>query len=122
MWGKSIYNQTYLLNSNDYVKPGFILYNIRQLLSGDINLYGQYLPIYLLPINSIISSLFNYTNSYMTFALSSGSIAKKRKDLKKKKLIYVELPSGARILLPTRTYCLFASSQNLYCNRVVLGG
>lgn len=119
---KSLYGLVYLMNSNDYIRPGFIFYNLKQILTKNLNLYGQYIPLYLLPINTSISSVFNYQNKYTTFALSSGCFAKKRKNAKKVKLIYVELPSKKRILLPFNTYCLFSTTQNLYFNRVVKGG
>ena len=119
---KTIYGEQKILPSNDYIKPGFVFYNLSTLLKGDTNLFGQYIPISILPINTIISSVFNKYNQYMTYALSSGCIAKKRKNFKKSKLTYVELPSTKRILLSTETFCLFGPTQNLYMNRVVTGG
>lgn len=121
-WCKSLYGLNFLLESNDYLKPGFIFYNLCQLLNNSASLYGQYLPLSLLPINTSISSVYNAQNVYKTFALSSGCIAKKRKNLKKTKLTYVELPSKKRILLPINTFCLFATTQNLYFNRIIKGG
>lgn len=102
--------------------PGFQLYNIKQLLLLNKPFTNQLVPIFFLPINTVITYLFNTKNNYAAYSKSSGCEAIKRKNFKKQKLIYVELSSGSLKLFPLQTFCLLSFSKNLDLQTTVDGG
>ena len=83
---------------------------------------NQLIPIFFLPINTIITYVFNTKNNFAAYAKSSGCEAIKRKNFKKQKLIYEELASGALKLFPLQTFCLLSLSKNLDLQTTVDGG
>jgi hypothetical protein len=46
----------------------------------------------------------------------------KKKNIKKSKLCYVELPSKKLKLLPLYVYCVFSNNKNFFYNKLVDGG
>ena len=79
-------------------------------------------PLSEIPLNTVVTFIFNNTNVSMTYAKSSGANAIKRKEGKKTKLTYIELPSGAIRLFPSYTNCVLSEAKNIYINKVVDGG
>lgn len=122
VWVKSLFNQSKLMFCSELVKPGLIFYPLSYILSKNTTVVNQYLPLSLIPINTIIICVFNLLNQHITYAVSSGCYARKRKNLKKFKLTYVELPSGTRRLFPSYTFCLLSTNVNNFLNKVVMGG
>lgn len=122
IWCKSLYGQVYPFLHTELSYPGFKMYGITYLLIHNLSMINQFIPIYLIPINTIITFLFNIKNQYITYAKSSGCIALKRKNAKKIKLTYVELPSGALKLFPLQTFCLLSNSKNLFLHNIIEGG
>lgn len=122
VWVKSLFNQNKLMFCSELSRPGSIFYPLSYILSKNTSVANQYLPLYLIPINTIIICVFNFFNKHITYAVSSGCFAKKRKNFKKTKLIFVELPSGTRKLFPTYTFCLLSPNLNNFINKTVLGG
>lgn len=121
-YGKSIYNQTQLFLFTEHMFPGFKLYNLKNLLTLKHSFINQLLPLYMIPLNSIICYVFNGQNSKMSYAKSSGCNAFKRKLLKKTKLCYVEMPSKKLKLLPVYAQGVFSSNKNYFYNKLVAGG
>lgn len=70
--------------------PGLV---IRTLKSNHYRILGQQIFLWKVPINSIISKIFDKFNIKSTYCNSVGSLSYKRKQEKKNKLIQVELPS-----------------------------
>ncbi len=122
MWGKNIFNQIFFFLNTNYVYPGFKLFDVQTLLSTRYTLLNQLLPLKLVPINLPISYIFNETNISMTYSKSSGSTSWKKKLHKKKKLVYIELPSTKLKTFPHYTYCVFGENKNLFVNKIVEGG
>lgn len=122
LWVKSLFNQHRLMFCSELSRPGFIFYPLSYIMSTNVPVVNQYLPLYLIPINTVITCVFNFFNQHITYAVSSGCFAKKRKNLKKAKLSFVELPSGIRKIFPTYTFCLLSPNMNNFINNVVMGG
>ena len=121
-FGKNIFNQMQLFLFTEHLYPGFKLYNLNYLLSAKYSLINQILPLWIIPINSAICYLFNVNNQNTTYAKSSGCNAFKKKNVKKSKLCYVELPSKKLKLLPLYVYCVFSNNKNFFYNKLVEGG
>lgn len=122
IWVKSLFNQVYILPYSELMYPGFKLYSIKYLLLLNKSFVNQLIPIFFLPINTIITYVFNTKNNFAAYAKSSGCEAIKRKNFKKQKLIYIELASGALKLFPLQTFCLLSFSKNLDLQTTVDGG
>ena len=122
IWTKSMFGQIRLMPGSDFTKPGFIYFPLNMLLYNNDFYANQYVPLYLVPINSLISNVFDNYNRNITYAVSSGSNAVKKKSIKKTKLTFVELPSGSWKTFSVNTFCLLAPSPNLFINRIILGG
>lgn len=121
-YGKNIYNQLQLFLFTEHMFPGFKLLDIKHLMTLQHSFINQMLPLNFIPLNSVISYIFNAGNSKTTFAKSSGCNAFKRKLYKKTKLCYVELPSKKLKLLPLYAYCVFSTNKNHFYNKFVAGG
>ena len=121
-YGKNIFNQLQFFLFTEHMFPGFKLYNTKQLFTLKHSFINQLLPLWAIPINSIICYVFNGFNNKMTYAKSSGSNAYKRKLVKKTKLCYVELPSRITKLLPLYSYCVFSSNKNYFYDKFIEGG
>lgn len=122
VWCKSLFNQVYIFLNTELTYPGFKLYTLNYLTINNLSMVNQFIPIYFLPINTVLTFLFNSKNTFITYARSSGCSAIKRKNDKKQKLSYVELPSGSLRLFPLYTYCLLSHARNLYTHLTVQGG
>jgi len=121
-FGKNIFNQIQFFLFTQYLYPGFKLYNLHYLASLKYSFINQVLPLWMIPINSTICYVFNSNNKNSTYAKSSGCNAFKKKNIKKNKLCYVELPSKKLILMPLYIYCVFSSNKNFFYNKLVDGG
>jgi len=121
-FGKNIFNQIQFFLFTEYLYPGFKLYNLSYLLSAKYSLINQVLPLWLIPINSTICYVFNVNNQNTAYAKSSGCNAFKKKNIKKSKLCYIELPSKKLKLLPLYVYCVFSNNKNFFYNKLVDGG
>lgn len=122
VWGKSLFGQIFPFLQSEYAYPGFRLLPLSILLKKPVKYTNQLFPLYLIPINTIISFVFNTKNQHMAFAKSSGANAVTRKLLKKQKLIYIELPSALIKLFPVYTFCLLAPTSNYFLHKIVEGG
>lgn len=114
---KSLYNHIKLYPHSELLHPGFKLYPCASTAADNMML-NQMLLLSQIPLNGVISSVFNNLNVRVVFARSSGAMAIRRKDLKKTKLIYVELPSNKLTLLPNFVLCTFAPKDNLFLHKV----
>lgn len=94
--------------SNHY--PGLLL---RTLKSTHYRILGQQVFLQRIPINSIISKIFDNLNIKPTYCNSVGSLSFKRKKEKKSKLIQVELPSKKIKLFKKTTVVSFGFFKNL---------
>lgn len=114
----NIYNQISTLVNSTVYYPGFIYRNSDKNIK---NYIGHYITLKFIPINSIISNIYNKTNLKNTYSKAPGSNSVKKKYLKKSKLIYINLPSKTLILLSENTLALFGKtfSNN---NKSVAGG
>lgn len=122
VWCKSLFNQVHPFLHTELTYPGFKLLPLNYILLKNKPFANQYLPLYLISINTIITFLFNNKNQYSTYAKSSGSFATKKKTVKKVKLNYVELPSTKLKLFPIQTFCLLSPAKNLYVHNIIEGG
>lgn len=122
VWCKTLFNQIISVIHTGLTYPGFKFYPLSYITLMDYSQTNQILPLELVPINYIISFVFNKNNQYMTYAKASGANAIKKKHIKKIKLTYVELPSGSLKLLPITTYCVLAPNRNLLLNKIIEGG
>lgn len=122
IWCKSIYGQVYPFLHTELTYPGFRLLPVDYILLKNNYYINQFLPMYLIPINTLISFVFNTKNQYMTYAKSSGVSAVKKKHLKKIKLNYVEFPSTKLKLFPLQTYCLLSTTANFFLHKIIQGG
>jgi large subunit ribosomal protein L2 len=102
--------------------PGSKLYPYNYIAETPEKFINQIIPLSEVPINAITTFIFNNANNVMTYAKSSGASAIKRKDVRKLKLVYIELPSGVLRLFPSYTNCILADAKNIYLNKVVEGG
>lgn len=118
---KTIYNNYKLFPFTEGVYPGFKLLSPRSLFIKLTNFAAQIITLRDIPLNSIISFVFNIKNNKMTFAKSSGCNAIRRKNIKKTKLIYVQLPSKKLTVLSPATFCVLSPSADLHLDRVVEG-
>lgn len=119
--GKTIFNNYKLFPFTEGITPGFKLLAPGSLFLRLSNFASQLLKLKSVPLNSIISFVYNVKNTKMTFAKSSGCSAVRRKNIKKTKLVYVQLPSQKLIVLSPETYCVLAPSNNLHLDRIVEG-
>lgn len=117
---KTLYNQSKLFLNTELAYPGFKFADYKNSLnlSSDVN---QLVTLDDIPLAATICYVFNCSNSKVSFARSSGVKAIRRKNQKKSKLVYVELPSQKLILLPTTTGGYLTSVKNLFLNKIVLG-
>ena len=118
--GKTIYNHVKLFTHTELTYPGFKIYPVTSNQSEESPV-NQMVPLNQVPLNSIISQIFNTINTQITYARSSAASAIRRKNLKKTKLIYVELPSKQLKLFPQHTFCIFAPMKNLFIHKLVEG-
>ena len=117
-FAKNIFNHVKLFPFTYGIYPGFKLYPTEKYLT---KFSRQIICLNSIPLNSAISFVFNFKNLKMTFAKSSGSTAFRKKNIKKTKLVYVELASGCLIALSNYTLCVLAPTVNLKLNKNVLG-
>lgn len=97
--------------------PGHLLFPITNLKK----IANQFVFLKNIPINLVVSFIFNKKNTRPVFAKSSGASAFKRKIEKKSKLLCVSLPSTKEIFLPNNTLCVTGSSYNFYLNSITQG-
>lgn len=121
-WCKTLFNQIIAVVHTELTHPGFKFYPLNYLLLTEHPHANQIIPLRYVPINYIVSFVFNKNNNCMTYAKSSGANAIKKKHIKKVKLTYIELPSGQLKLLPITTYCVLAPNKNLLLNKIIEGG
>lgn len=119
--GKTLFGFFKLFPFTEGVYPGFRLWGTSMNLFRMNSLSSQILTLKTIPLNSIISFVYNFNNSKMTFAKSSGCNAFRRRDIRKTKLIYVQMPSGKLTVLNPSVYCVLASNLDLQLNKVVDG-
>lgn len=103
------------------VYPGFKLFFTLHSSTKKFHFGSQILSLGSVPLNSTISFVFNSTNTKMTFSKSSGCSAVRRKNIKKTKLIYVELSSKKLITLKQSVLCVLSPIINLFLNKNILG-
>lgn len=119
----NIYNNVSLLTSSCVFFPGFLYLNyaLNKLKKNIQNYIGHFIELRLIPINSIVSNIYNKTNNKITYSKSPGCNSIKKKYVKKSKLIYVKLPSTKVIILSENTFALFSKtfSKN---NKSTAGG
>ena len=119
--GKTMFGFFKLFPFTEGVYPGFRLWGTTMNLFRMPSLHSQFLTLENVPLNSIISFVYNYNNERMTFAKSSGCNAYRRRDIRKTKLLYVQLPSGKLIVLSPKVYCIMSPNLDLQLNKVVDG-
>ena len=122
VWAKTLYNHVQAFLHTRLSYPGSKLYPYNYIKETPEKFINQIVPLSEIPINSIATFIFNNTNITMTYAKSSGANAVKRKEAKKLKLTFIELPSGVLKLFPSYTNCILANARNIYLNKVVEGG
>lgn len=113
---KSVYNHSNLFLNTDLGYPGFKIMPYQQ-----ISVVNQIVVLDEVPLTAAISYVFNISDTKATFARSSGVKAIRRKNLKKSKLVYVELPSEKLSLLPSTGHCYLTAVKNLFLNKIILG-
>jgi len=122
MWAKTVYSHIHAFLNTRLSYPGSKLYPYSYIAETPERFINQIVPLSEIPINAVATFIFNNANTFMTYAKSSGASAIKRKDARKFKLIYVELPSGVLRLFPSYTNCILADARNIYLNKIVEGG
>lgn len=122
IWCKTLFGQTIMLLHTELTHPGFKFYPFSYLSLLNYPQINQITMLGEVPINYVISYVFNNYNTGMTYAKSSGANAVKKKHIKKIKLAYVEMPSSKLKLLPLDTYCVLSPNKNLYLNKIIQGG
>lgn len=122
VWARSNFNQIALFLQSEVSYPGFVFYPLAYIIR-DYKAFGnQLLPLKYIPINFLISYIFNKKNINMIYSKSSGSNSIKKKHLKKNKLTYVELPSKVLKLFSINTFAVTTTTRNLLLNKIVEGG
>lgn len=119
--GKNIFGNLKLFPYTNNIFPGFIVKSINDIYVTKKLFSMQIVPMFLVPLNSIISFIFNKNNTKMTFSKSSGCNAFRRKDIKKSKLLYIQLSSKKLIVLPLQTFCVLGPNLNLHLNKIIEG-
>lgn len=119
---KNLFNQLNIYLTTVVHYPGFILYNYKNIILKNKFLYGQFVPVKLIPLNFIICFIFNNTNQYAAFSKSSGCNSVKKKIHKKLKLTYIQLPSKKTLVINSYAFCIFSENNNFYLNKIVEGG
>lgn len=122
LWCKTLFNQVFPFLPTELSYPGFKFYPLSHIQLTEINIANQIVPLEYVPINTLISFVFDKNNRSMTYAKSSGSNAIKRKHTRKVKLAYVTLPSDTLKLLPLYTNCLLSTTKNLLLHKIIEGG
>lgn len=122
LWCKTMFNQIFAFLPTELSYPGFKFFPLRHLELTNMNIGNQIIPLELVPINTLISFVFDKNNVSMTYARSSGSNAIKRKHIKKVKLAYITLPSNGLKLLPLYTNCVLSTTKNLLLHKIIEGG
>lgn len=117
---KTIYGHEKLFTHTEWTYPGFKMYPTT-LKSDNRPLINQLITLDEVPLNSVISQIFNNKNQHVAYAKSSAATAYRRKNLKKTKLVYVELPSKQLKLFAYNTFCFFAPMKNLFLHKLVEG-
>jgi hypothetical protein len=117
-FAKNIFNHIKLFPFTYGIYPGFKLFSNEKSLT---KFSRQILCLNSIPLNSAISFVFDSKNLKMTFAKSSGSTAFRKQNIKKTKLIYVQLASGGLVALKNFTLCVLAPTINLKLNKNILG-
>lgn len=118
---KTVFNNYKLFPFTEGVYPGFKLMSPQSLFVKLFHFASQIIKLNYVPLNSIISFVYDRRNSKMTFAKSSGCNAYRRKNIKKTKLLYVQLPSKKLIVLSPEIYCVLAPNSDLHLDKVVEG-
>lgn len=117
MLGRDFFGRYSTYTNSSVAYPGFILWPLKSLKK----VCNQFFYLKNVPINLLVSFVFNNVNTKTTFARSSGSRAYKRRLEKKTKLLCVDLPSKAQILLPFNTLCVTGPSYNFFVNSAIEG-
>lgn len=120
IFAKSIYNHCKLFLNTEMSYPGFKFFPDTSFMP-NASQVNQLISLSEVPLTAVISYVFNFSNLKITFACSSGVRAIRRKNLKKSKLVYVELPSERLVLLPASTHCYLTSVKNIFLNKIILG-
>lgn len=118
---KTLYNSYKLFPFTEGVYPGFILNSSITNLLVMKEFASQILILEHITLNNIISFVFNAANTKMTFAKSSGCNAYRRKNIKKTKLVYVQLPSDKLVVLTKSTFCVLGTNLDLQLDKVIEG-
>lgn len=120
---KNIYNLEYFAFTNTFQYPGFINFNFLYLYNSTHprKLIGHTLPLKFIPINTLISSVFNTTNKKPTFSRSFGSSSIRLKNIKKSKLVLLKLPSSNLKFFPNDTFSCFGELSGLTNKKLIEG-
>jgi large subunit ribosomal protein L2 len=103
--------------------PGEKIYSLRYIFVNDLMLkiIGRLVPLCLVPLNFVVSNVYNYSNFKSSYAKSLGSTAIRQKIIKKTKIILVRLPSSSVKFLPITTFGCFGSLKSYNIGKVVEG-
>ena len=119
------------LTGEFYNIPGIEYINIGRVLLSQINIIlhtnkflckGILTYLRKLPMNTICCNITNFNNNKLTFAKSSGSFCKLKKNKKnKKKLLLIELPSKQEVFFTKNTKAYVGQNQNFRVNELTEG-
>lgn len=113
----SIYNLLKVIATTSIHYPGFKIYNYNNNCDYNynhtINYLGYFVPIFVIPINFLISNIFNFKNLKNTYIKAPGSVGVRQKIIKKTKLLEIKLPSNTIKLFNINTIALFGTSSSL---------
>lgn len=120
---KDVYGGMYLNNVTGSYYPGFKFYSLEYILNflSFKDLIGHIIPLNLVPLNLHTCYVYDVKNSKPTYACSFGSNAIRKKDLKKTKIISIELPSGVLKYFNYSTLSMFSSNFFFKKNKLIEG-
>jgi len=120
---KNIFGFAFFNSITNFSYPGLKYYSLEYLLTTGLThkLINQFIPLQLIPLNLTVSNVYNYSNSKNTYAKSVGSSAIRQKNIKKSKLIVLELPSKILKYLPVYTVACFGFFKPINTKKIVEG-
>jgi ribosomal protein L2 len=115
----TLYGNRKIFLSMQYCCPGSILnvsmsYMSRLFAASKIFLEN-------VPNGGIVCQIFNFSCNRVIFIRSSGTKAVKNRELRKRKLISLDMPSGISKLFSLYTVCFYSAITNLFLNKSVYG-
>jgi ribosomal protein L2 len=117
MLGQSMHGVFRFFLSTEFSYPGFRIFptNILKLE----HVLNQYVFLYFIPVNYVVSQIFSTISNRVAFVKSSGAKAIKTGDLKKKKLVSLQMPSKIYKLFARNIWCACAPLMNLFLHKNV---